>query len=556
MHLIRNRTQRSFLTAGLISCSLAMQANAFSQDFNASGINLVNGVVPPLNGLSTTNAENAPNVTNTLGFAPNPGHYVYHSAVHDTDFPNLGDSSDSTIAGNLAGPHAAKSEDAINADQSREIIELRRRLEALEFQNSAAAQNASGTTLVPTRESSPSFPSLNIHGAFQADAVMFNQDDASRDAYGRIESGVDFRRARLGAKGAVSDRMEYLMQLDFGFFGRPTFTDLWVDFKDVGPLGTVRVGQWKHPFSLEVSSSYRYTTFMERSVLFQAFTPFRHLGVGFYDHSEDLNWTWAASYLRSGQDQFGASLSTDGGNGLAGRITHLPWYLGAQGDRYLHLGAAYYLNAPANDRTRFRTIPEIYVGEFSTPAGEPIGTSGQAIPSVANGTPYFADTGSIQSDLTQTLGLESLWVRGPLSWQTEFMGAFVDTTQGGRFLHGAYSQIGFFLTGEHRSYDRKSGAVDRVIPHYSLDRSNCGWGAWEVAGRWSYIDLTDEHILGGDMQDMTIGLNWYVNAYCKCAFNYIRSWSDTRPIRNGTILSDDYIASTTDAFGMRCQIDF
>ena len=27
------------------------------------------------------------------------------------------------------------------------------------------------------------------------------------------------------------------------FFGRPTFTDVWADFKDVGALGTVRVGQ-------------------------------------------------------------------------------------------------------------------------------------------------------------------------------------------------------------------------------------------------------------------------------------------------------------------------
>jgi phosphate-selective porin OprO/OprP len=120
--------------------------------------------------------------------------------------------------------------------------------------------------------------------------------------------------------------MDYFMQMDFGFFGRPTFTDLWVDFKDATPFGTVRVGQWKQPFSLEAVSSFRYTTFMERSSLFQAFVPFRHLGVGIYDHSQDETMTWALSYLRTGQDQFGGSLSTDGGNGLAGRVTQLGWY--------------------------------------------------------------------------------------------------------------------------------------------------------------------------------------------------------------------------------------
>lgn len=176
--------------------------------------------------------------------------------------------------------------------------ELRERTEILEDANKQ--KDPTKTTL----------PNVTISGVFQADGVAFDQDDDSREAYGRVEGGGDFRRARLGAKGAVTDRMDYFMQMDFAFFGRPTFTDVWVDFKDAGPLGTVRVGQWKQPFSLEVVSSFRYTTFMERAGMFQAFTPFRHLGIGFYDNSEDLNWTWAASYFRTGQDQFGGSLST------------------------------------------------------------------------------------------------------------------------------------------------------------------------------------------------------------------------------------------------------
>jgi magnesium-transporting ATPase (P-type) len=73
-------------------------------------------------------------------------------------------------------------------------------------------------------------PSVTINGVFQADGVAFNQDDDGREAYGRIEGGGAFRRARLGAKGAVADRMDYFMQMDFAFFGRPTFTNLWVDF--------------------------------------------------------------------------------------------------------------------------------------------------------------------------------------------------------------------------------------------------------------------------------------------------------------------------------------
>ena len=440
-----------------------------------------------------------------------------------------------------------------------DVGELTFRLQELEFKERQTAEELKKLQEAkkPSAEK-PKLPNVAINGVFQADAVSFGQIESSKEAYGRIDGGADFRRARLSAKGGVSDRMDYFMQMDFGFFGRPTFTDVWADFKDVGSLGTVRVGQWKQPFGLETVSSFRYTTFMERSSLFQAFTPFRHIGVGFYNHDDNLDWTWAASYFRTGQDQFGGSLSTDGGNGGAGRLTHLLWHQGPKGEDYLHVGAGYFLNAPPNDRIRFRSIPEIFVGEFVVPTGVPLGTSGQPVPDVANGTPFFVDTGTIAgTNLTQTIGLESLWVRGPLSWQSEAMGCFVDTSHNGNaFLNGAYSQFGLFLTGEHRPYDRKAGAIDRVIPFHSVSKCGGGWGAWEIAGRWSYLDVTDGQIIGGLMQNMTVGLNWYVNPNCKCVFNYIHSWADSRPIRNGVIQSNDFIGSQTDAFGLRCQLDF
>lgn len=92
-------------------------------------------------------------------------------------------------------------------------------------------------------------------------------------------------------------------------------------------LGNVRVGQWKQPFSLEVVSSFRYTTFVERSLLFQHFTPFRHLGAGFYNTNEDQTMTWAMSGFASGQDQFGGSITNRGGWGTAERVTLLPFWM-------------------------------------------------------------------------------------------------------------------------------------------------------------------------------------------------------------------------------------
>jgi phosphate-selective porin OprO/OprP len=425
-----------------------------------------------------------------------------------------------------------------------------------------------GNRLAALEKPPVKYPTVTVSGVFQADGVVFTQDDANRlppaaGGVGYIENGADIRRARLGARSAVTNNMNAFMQFDFGAQGRPTFTDLWVEWTDLPLLGNVRVGQWKQPFSLEVVSSFRYTTFMERSVLFQAFTPFRHLGIGAYNHSEDLMTTWAASFIRTGQDQFANSLSTAGGNGFVGRVTHLMWYDEDEGRDYLHLGGGYFLNSPPKHSIAFRTIPEIFVGQN---ANNGVGTAGFAVPGVFDGTPFFVNTGNLANvEHVHTLGLEALWVYGPWSVQAEGMVALVDRPdRETAALDGAYVQVGYFLTGEHRPYDRASGAIDRVKPFedFFLVRTDHGLarglGAWEVAARFSHIDLNDGDVSGGVLDDFTFGVNWYCNPYCKVVFNYIHSWLDspTSPPRAPGVAPSAVVQSESNAFAVRAQVDF
>lgn len=391
------------------------------------------------------------------------------------------------------------------------------------------------------------YPNITVNGVFQADVGWFNQDLDSLNQYGRIQDGADFRRARLSAKGAVTEFTNYFFQMDFGFPGRPTFTDVWVEQTSIPGLGTVRIGQWKQPFSLEVVSSFRYTTFMERSLLFNAFTPFRHIGVGFYDVNDDQTMTWAASLFRSGQDQYGGSISTDGGWGTAERLTFLPLWE-CEGEEYLHLGLGHFFNAPPRDLAIFRTIPEFFIGQNAPGL---VGTSGVPTPGVVDGTPFFISTGLLRLDNYNVLGTEFLWVEGPFSLQSETMVNFVDLDDGNRStLWGSYAQAGWFLTGEHRPYDRKSGAIDRVKPFTNFGPCTRdaapGIGAWELAARWSHLNLNDNPISGGTMTDFTLGLNWYWNPYTKMVFNYIHAAPDAA----------GFPKSQTNMFGLRAQIDF
>lgn len=401
------------------------------------------------------------------------------------------------------------------------------------------------------------YPSVEIHGAFQVDSAWFDQsannratiNDLDGPGNGDIQDGTSFRRTRLSANGTVAENMNYFVQMDFAFFGRPTFTDVWMEFTQVPLLGNVKVGQWKQPFSLEVVSSFRYTTFAERSLLFQALDPFRHIGIGFWNYSEDERMTWAASFYRPGQDQFGGSLADNGGYAGVGRITMLPWWE-CEGTEYLHLGVGYNYVAPKDETARFRTIPEYFVGEQAgvTPAG----TSGQAAPGNFNGTPFFIDTGAQGVRDYNLFGTEVLWVDGPLSVQSEAMWLSGTRTNGlSMYFPGAYAQVGFFLTGEHRPYNRKQGAIDRIqVKHpFGLVRNDdCeyGWGAWEVAARYSYLNLNSRDIQGGRLSDVTLGLNWYLNNYAKIQFNYIRALLDNA----------SHGDSTANIVGVRAQLDF
>ncbi len=50
-----------------------------------------------------------------------------------------------------------------------------------------------------------------------------------------------------------------------------------------------------------------------------------------------------------------------------------------------------------------------------------------------------------------------------------------------------------------------------------------GPGAWQVAARYSSVDLNDESIRGGQLDDITLGINWHLNPNTRVMCNYIRA---------------------------------
>ena len=46
-----------------------------------------------------------------------------------------------------------------------------------------------------------------------------------------------------------------------------------------------------------------------------------------------------------------------------------------------------------------------------------------------------------------------------------------------------------------------------------------GWGAWEVAARWSDLDLTDGGVDGGEMRIVSAGLTWWLTPLFNVSIN-------------------------------------
>jgi phosphate-selective porin len=53
-------------------------------------------------------------------------------------------------------------------------------------------------------------------------------------------------------------------------------------------------------------------------------------------------------------------------------------------------------------------------------------------------------------------------------------------------------------------------------------------GAWELALRFSYVDLNDGNIRGGKERNCTIGINWYTRGKQRSMINYIRGGVEDR----------------------------
>jgi phosphate-selective porin OprO/OprP len=434
---------------------------------------------------------------------------------------------------------------ALIKDQAEAIAELKKELSAVKGQPAAALTEEEVTSLVTKtieekQAAAPAKPEdfrfywndglradstdgrfkFKFGGRLHYDAGWVGADDLEEDLGTDLKDGAEVRRARLYFDGVLYDTTEFKLEYDFAG-GSAAAKDVFLRFLKLPAVGTLTLGHFKEPFSLEEQTSDNYVTFIERS-LPNIFAPSYDLGAMANNALLDQRMTWAVGVFRVTDDNGGIS-SDDGGYAATARVTGLPYYE-EDGAKLVHLGAGYSIQEPADDTIRIRQRPEAhFVNERLT------------------------DTKNLDANDVNLLNGELASVFGPLSVQAEYFATGVSPgAEDGSWFDGLYAQVSYFLTGEHRPYKKSEGVFDRVKPKKNF-RQDGGVGAWEVAMRYSLLDLTGEDLPdeATRMQDLTAGLNWYLNPNVRLMWNYIHS-----------CVEDDTIDGSADIALMRFQVDF
>jgi phosphate-selective porin OprO/OprP len=406
---------------------------------------------------------------------------------------------------------------------------------------------------------------IHVGGRTQFDMIFMDADPnlvTGPGNIGRVDDAFAWRRARFMIEGQFHEVFSFVCEYDFlnsfnsasaaanGVTANvPVPTDLWIQMSQLPYVGNIRVGNQKPPISFEHLTSSRWLNFMERSYAFDAFiggldNGFRP-GVAAFNTLADDRIHWSVGVFKNNSTVFGYNVG-DGEYDVTGRLTALPVYED-DGRLLVHVGVGASHRDLDNDRVRFRARTLLRNG-----------------PAALHTALLDTTLGGASQDLVVP---EFVVVAGPWTLQAEYYATWVhDTTspptaipvaasdRGTTFHQSAYVEVLYFLTGEHRRYDKKYPRFDRVIPNenfFLVRDENCqtqwGLGAWQVGVRYSWINLDEKVANSGNAEDITVGLNWFWNPNSKVQFNYSYG---RRDLRNSP--RDGYVQG----FGIRYSFDF
>ncbi len=375
-----------------------------------------------------------------------------------------------------------------------------------------------------------------VRGRLHAD---YNSIDQDRIITGRPDvSAAEIRRARLGLEGVVWGDVKYIVEADFANDG-VSLKDAYLEYTGLLDGLGLRVGNFKTFNSLDQLNSSNYRTFLETPAFVEAYGIDRQIGAAAIYAQK--HWTAAAGI-------FGPTTAdeedwlTDVRTGSA-RLTLAPIN---NETSTVHFGASW------RDRQGARNN-----------RADPVGSENQFFRYRSRGADLHLADRFIATpqifDQDTFWGLEGLLIWNQFSLQGEYTQLSADSSalfgpNPNPTYDGWYLEANWFITGERQVYNE--GVIGR--PKVKNPVFQGGYGAWQLAGRYDVIDLSDAALFidgcrtCGEQSTWLIGVNWWLNNHTRLQFSY--SESDIEGgVLDGANRND---GATIKGFGARAQVDW
>lgn len=334
-----------------------------------------------------------------------------------------------------------------------------------------------------------------------------------------LSSGGNFRRAQIGLQGKVFGDFSYYFNLDYGS-GGSTGTETpghiqqaYIEYDGLAPFA-FRIGA--HPPSTGLDDSYGAADqlLLERSAPGDAA---RNMAGG--DGRDSIELLYAGDRLFGSLAYTGNKVQAAGlfdeQQALVGRVAAVAY---TDNDWRLVMSAA------ASDVFR--------PGDSSA-----AGTSARPF-TISNPPELIVDDQSTKFVSAAGANVTDAWnwnLEGAVTYDNFLLqGGFFQygldlrglTSLRGQDFDGWYAEGSWVLSGESRGWSSASGAFTSPKPRVNFSLNGGGWGAWEVAARYSDLNLNDNigvlgsatpagGIRGGEQRIGTLGLNWYPNPVLK-----------------------------------------
>ena len=368
----------------------------------------------------------------------------------------------------------------------------------------AAGSRNAGSTTEKSHDQASLAISENTQGAFLLrDLLLGRQFQLFGKLEGEIalydiasfveQSGGEFRSFRVGIAGLNPwlENISYKLEFDLTD-GDSSISSAYIN-ADFGGLGFLTVGNQDGSQSLSASTGRLSQLFMESPLPIEAFGLGKRVGISYERHGERYGLYGLV---------FGRDLNTDAKHkGVAARAYYNP--VRSRGGVW-HLGLSL-IRENIRDTARLSSRPESHVTDIK-----------------------LVDTGAFEDVASdRRLGFELAGARGSLTTRAEVMLNHWKRQDGSRNrFKGAYIEGGYFLTGQPFRYVRGKF----VRPQLDSSRS-----AWELAFRWSWLDLNDGDVEGGEERNLGLALNYYPRPDLRGQLNLIHVNSD-RPGSDGWLL--------------------